>query len=44
MNTTGKDFILAVLFIPVMFPLLFAVVAATSAVLISDPIAGISVR
>ena len=25
-NTTGKDFILAVLFIPVMFPLLFAVV------------------
>jgi heme exporter protein B len=41
-NTTGKDFILAVLFIPVMFPLLFSVVAATSAVLISDPIAGVS--
>ncbi len=36
-NTTGKDFILAVLFIPVMFPLLFACVAATSAVLIGDP-------
>ena len=41
-NTTGKDFILAVLFIPVMFPLLYSVVAATSAVLISDPIAGIT--
>jgi heme exporter protein B len=41
-NTTGKDFILAVLFIPVMFPLLFSVVAATSAILISDPIAGIT--
>jgi heme exporter protein B len=39
-NTTGKDFILAVLFIPVMFPLLFSVVAATSAILIADPIAG----
>ncbi|NTW28761.1 MAG: heme ABC transporter permease CcmB [Coriobacteriia bacterium] len=36
-NTTGKDFILAVLFIPVMFPLLYACVAATSAVLIGDP-------
>jgi len=36
-NTTGKDFILPVLFIPVMFPLLYASVAATSAVLIGDP-------
>lgn len=36
-NTTGKDFILAVLFIPLMFPLLYACVAATSAVLIGDP-------
>jgi heme exporter protein B len=32
-NTKGKDFILAVLFIPLMFPLLLAVVAGTSAVL-----------
>jgi heme exporter protein B len=29
-NTRGRDFILAVLFIPVMFPLLLAVVGATS--------------
>ena len=36
-NTKGKDFILAVLFIPIMFPLLLAVVAATSAVLIANP-------
>lgn len=36
-NTTGKDFILPVLFIPIMFPLLYASVAATSAVLIGDP-------
>jgi len=36
-NTTGKDFVLAVLFIPVMFPLLLAVVAATWAILIADP-------
>jgi heme exporter protein B len=36
-NTTGKDFILPVLFIPIMFPLLYACVAATSAVLIGDP-------
>jgi heme exporter protein B len=41
-NTTGKDFILAILFIPLMFPLLYAVVAASSAVLIADPIAGIT--
>jgi heme exporter protein B len=33
-NTTGKDFILAVLFIPIMFPLLYAAVAATSAVIV----------
>lgn len=36
-NTKGKDFILAVLFIPIMFPLLLAVVAGTSAVLLADP-------
>jgi heme exporter protein B len=36
-NTTGKDFVLAVLFIPVMFPLLLAVVAATSVVLTATP-------
>ena len=35
-NTTGKDFVLAVLFIPIMFPLLLAVVAATSAILIRE--------
>lgn len=36
-NTKGKDFILAVLFIPIMFPLLLAVVAASAAVLQADP-------
>jgi len=36
-NTTGKDFILAVLFVPIMFPLLYASVAATSAVIIGTP-------
>ncbi len=36
-NTKGKDFILAVLFIPLMFPLLLAVVAGTSAVLLAEP-------
>lgn len=36
-NTKGKDFILAVLFIPVMFPLLLSLVAASSAVLIGLP-------
>jgi len=36
-NTKGKDFILAVLFIPLMFPLLLAVVAATSVVLQVEP-------
>jgi heme exporter protein B len=36
-NTTGKDFVLAVLFIPVMFPLLLAVVAATWAILVAQP-------
>jgi len=35
-NTTGKDFILAVLFVPVMFPLLLGVVAATSAAILGD--------
>jgi heme exporter protein B len=32
-NTKGKDFVLAVLFIPVMYPLLMAVIAALSAVI-----------
>ena len=32
-NTRGKDFLLAVLFIPLMFPLLASVVSATSAVI-----------
>jgi heme exporter protein B len=36
-NTKGKDFILAVLFVPIMFPLLYACVAGTSAVIIGDP-------
>jgi heme exporter protein B len=36
-NTKGKDFILAVLFVPVMFPLLYASVAGTSAIIIGDP-------
>ncbi len=36
-NTTGKDFVLAVLFIPIMFPLLLAVVAATWAILNANP-------
>lgn len=36
-NTKGKDFILAILFIPALFPLLYAVVAATSAVVIANP-------
>ena len=35
-NTKGKDFILAVLFIPIMFPLLLAVVSGTSAVLLGE--------
>ncbi len=33
-NTTGKDFILAVLFIPLMYPLLLAAVSATNAALL----------
>lgn len=36
-NTKGKDFILAVLFIPLMIPLLLVVVAGSSAVLLADP-------
>jgi heme exporter protein B len=36
-NTKGKDFILAVLFVPIMFPLLYACVAGTSAVILGDP-------
>ena len=33
-NTRGKDVMLAVLFIPIMFPLLYACVAATTAVIV----------
>ncbi len=36
-NTKGKDFVLAVLFVPIMFPMLYAAVAATSAVIIGNP-------
>ena len=36
-NTSGKDFILAVLFIPLMFPLLLVSVAALSVVIVGDP-------
>jgi heme exporter protein B len=36
-NTKGKDFILAVLFVPLMIPLLLAVVAGSSAVLLVQP-------
>jgi heme exporter protein B len=36
-NTKGKDFILAVLFVPIMFPLLYASVAGTSAIILGDP-------
>lgn len=37
-NTKGKDFILAVLFIPVMFPLLYAVVGATTGVIMGNEV------
>ncbi|HET6352523.1 MAG TPA: heme exporter protein CcmB [Coriobacteriia bacterium] len=37
-NTKGKDFILAVLFVPIMFPLLYAVVAASTAVVMGDAV------
>lgn len=36
-NTKGKDFILAVMFVPVMFPLLLIIVTAMSSVIIGDP-------
>lgn len=36
-NTKGKDFILAILFIPAIFPLLWAVVGATTAVIVGNP-------
>jgi len=36
-NTKGRDVILAVMFIPLLFPLLYAVVAATSAVIAPGP-------
>jgi heme exporter protein B len=36
-NTSGRDFILAVLFVPVMFPLLLAAVGATSAAVLGNP-------
>jgi heme exporter protein B len=37
MNTRGKDVLLAVLFIPVIFPLLYACVSATTAVILQSP-------
>jgi heme exporter protein B len=36
-NTRGRDFILAVLFVPIMFPLLLAAVGATSAAVLGNP-------
>jgi len=36
-NTTGKDFILAIMFIPLMFPLLLVIVGALTAVITADP-------
>jgi heme exporter protein B len=33
-NTKGKDFVLAVLFVPLMYPLLLAAVSATSAAIL----------
>ncbi len=36
-NTTGKDFVLAVLFIPLMFPLLLGAVTATGAAIVGGP-------
>jgi heme exporter protein B len=36
-NTRGRDFILAVLFVPVQFPLLLAAVGATSAAVLGNP-------
>jgi heme exporter protein B len=36
-NTRGRDFILAVLFVPVMFPLLLSAVGATSAAVLANP-------
>jgi len=36
-NTKGRDVILAVMFVPILFPLLYAVVAATSAVVAPGP-------
>jgi heme exporter protein B len=36
-NTSGKDFVLAMLFIPLMYPLLLGAVTATSAAIIGGP-------
>jgi heme exporter protein B len=36
-NTRGRDFILAVLFVPIQFPLLLAAVGATSAAVLGNP-------
>jgi heme exporter protein B len=36
-NTRGRDFILAVLFVPLMYPLLLAAVGATSAAVLGNP-------
>jgi heme exporter protein B len=37
-NTKGKDFILAVMFIPIMFPLLYACVGAATGVVMGDAV------
>ena len=36
-NTRGKDFILAVMFVPVMFPLLLIIVSAMTSVIVANP-------
>lgn len=36
-NTRGKDFILAVMFVPVMFPLLLIIVTAMTSVIVANP-------
>jgi heme exporter protein B len=36
-NTRGRDFVLAVLFVPLMYPLLLAVVGATTAAILGGP-------
>jgi heme exporter protein B len=36
-NTSGKDFVLPVLFIPLMYPLLLGAVSATAAAIVGGP-------